>query len=262
MARSWLGSGPEFELTWGGRPWVLKVDDTRPGLWVRDDLAGPVLALEGLATPGRWERDVLSVAALASVERHFDRVEATYTPAGWGDLTVRAAWSPHGEDGVDLEVQVSARSVDELRTLEVKLASVLPEPASSSRKRLWVEPRDARAAALSYDGREPDLGALTTLPPTGEWNPLAPRVLTGPWAEGWSYIEMVHPHDVARRITESGKPTSPGNTTRYGVFGHDLERGVVLRARLRGVWTRSATARDDALVLFDQFQAEPPPLGP
>jgi hypothetical protein len=73
---------------------------------------------------------------------------------------------------------------------------------------------------------------------------------------------MVHPDDVARRITESGKPTSVGNTTRYGVFGHDLERGIVLRARLRGVWTQSPTARDDALAMFDQFRAEPPPLGP
>jgi hypothetical protein len=86
-------------------------------------------------------------------------------------------------------------------------------------------------------------------------------VIPGPWGDGWTYIELVHPHDAARRITEAGKPASLGHTTRYGLFGHDLERGVVLRGRLRGLWTTSPTARDDALARYEEFLSLPPPLG-
>lgn len=261
MSRRWNGPGPEFDLAWGGRTWTLKVDDPSPGLRVRGEPVGPLLGLEGVAAVGRWAPEALSGASLVSFERRFERVEATYGPQGWDDLIVRAAWSPSGADGVDLEVQIHALSVDQLRAVEVKLASVLPEPSGSSRPKRWVEPRDARSAALSYDGREADLRGLTTLPLADESAPLAPRVLPGPWDDGRTYIEMVHPNDAARRITEAGKATSLGHTTRYGLFGYDLEKGVVLRARLRALWTNSPTARQDALELYERFKSEPLPLG-
>lgn len=259
--RSWEGSGRDFDLPWGNRTWTLKVDDTHPGLRVRGESIGPLLGLEGLAAVGRWAPDALSGASLTGVERHFERVEATYAPEGWDDLTVRAAWSPFGDEGVDLEIQVSTRSVGRLKALEVKLLSQLPEPGRGPRPKRWVEPRDALAAGLSYDGRERDVRGLTTLPPADEINPLAPRIFPVPWDDGWSYIEMVLPNDAARRITEASKPASLGHTTRYGLFGHDLERGVVLRGRLRGIWTDSKTAKEDALDSYEQFLREPPPLG-
>ena len=160
-------------------------------------------------------------------------------PRAGAELTVRAAWEPSGHDGVDLEIQMSALSVDQLKAVEVKLMSVLPEPPTARRRR-WVEPRDVRAAGLSYDGRDGDARDLTTLPPAVE-ETLAPRVLPAPWADGRSYIEMVPLGDVARRITEGGTISRVGHTTRYGLFGHDLEKGVVIRARLRGLWTDSKT---------------------
>ena len=157
MSPRWGGSGPEFDLVWGGRTWRLKVDDARPGLRTQDEdgaeIVGPLLALEGVAEVGRWEPDALSGATLIGYERRFERVEATYAPPGWGDLTVRAAWEPSGHDGVDLEIQMSALSVDQLKAVEVKLMSVLPERPTARRRR-WVEPRDVRSAGLSYDGRE------------------------------------------------------------------------------------------------------------
>ena len=82
----------EFALDWGGRTWTLKVDDTRPGLSVRGEPIGPLLALEGLATTGRRGADALSGGALVDFERRGDRIEATYAPPGWGEMSVRAAW--------------------------------------------------------------------------------------------------------------------------------------------------------------------------
>jgi hypothetical protein len=251
MSREWIGDGPGFSIEWGGRTWTLNVEGPVPGL--RAGEIGPVLGLEGIAATGRWDRDVLSGASLLGVERRFGRVEATYAPTDWGRMFVRAAWGPSGEDGVDLEVQLHALSVDELKAVEVKLLSTLAElpPIGSLRS---VAPRDARAAILSYDGREADLAALHTGPPGEDIGPwLAPR--SG--IEGWTYVEIVHPDDLSRRVHEGKLPFTAART---GLFGHDLERGVVLRGRVRGLWFPKDRAFTGARDQYDSFLREPPPL--
>jgi hypothetical protein len=267
MLRPWGGVGPAFDLDWGGRTWTLRLDDLRPGLRVQGSGVGPLLALEGVAEVGRSAATALSGATLVGFERRWGRVEATYAPLGWGGLIIRAAWSPAADQGMDLEVQATAHSIGALKALEVKLVSVLPEPESKSKAarsappKRWVEPRDARSAGLSYDGREAEVSGLTTLPPPATDAGLLPRVLPSPWADGWSYAELVHPRDAARRITEAGSISSLGHTTRYGLFGHDVEKGVVLRARLRGIWLRADSPQQAALDRFEQFLHEPLPLG-
>jgi hypothetical protein len=76
---------------------------------------------------------------------------------------------------------------------------------------------------------------------------------------------MVRPDDCARRITgEAARPaagTSGVVSVRYGLFGHDLEKGVVLRARLRGLWLDLAS-EDEVRRHHDAFLREPPALGP
>ena len=59
-------------------------------------------------------------------------------------------------DGVDLEVQLGRGSVDELKGVEVGVASDCHQSSSEPPPELvaWVEPRDAASAASSYDGRE------------------------------------------------------------------------------------------------------------
>ena len=59
------------------------------------------------------------------------------------------------------------------------------------------------------------------------------RPLPDPSRPGWAYIEMVHPDDVSR-ASPGGEPAATTGAVRYGLFGHDLERGVVLRARCAG----------------------------
>ena len=140
---------------------------------------------------------------------------------------------------------------------------------ASRRRRTWADavlPRDARAAALSFDGRESpgDLCSLVTLAAT---NSPRPHIFTPSGTEdGLAYIEMVHPNDVARQIQlEPAYPTLPYLDLlafQYGLFGHDFEKGVVFRARLRGYWASSKTAFHDVSSLYEQFLNEPPPLGP
>ena len=247
-------------MEWGGRTWTLRVDDQRPGLRIRgEEGVGPLLGLDGVAAVGRWAPNALSGATLVEFERRFARVEATYAPLGWGALTVRAAWSPTGEDGMDLEVQVSALSVDQLKAVEVQVLSILPE-AAGARKKRWVEPRDARSAGLSYDGREPDLQGLTTLPLPGE-TMLVPRVLPAPWPGGGSYVEMVSPPGRRPADHRIEQMLQPGP--------HHPLRPFRLRPGERGRPPRAAPGAlgpfgrpgGEALARFQHFLQEPLPLG-
>jgi len=252
MARKWRGEGPTYHVDWGGRTWVLRVDERRPCLRAEDDEVGPFLGLFGVAESGRWAPSALCGATLLGHECRLGRVEATYAPLGWGALRVRAAWSPSADDGIELEVQVSARSVGRLHAVEVMVVSGMwYEPEKASR---FVEPRDARSAALSYDGREPGLGGLTTLPPRDA----CPNLRRFGTSVGPPYYaEFIHSRDVSRRITRGG---SAARATRLALFGHDLERGVVLRARVRGHWLGDESPRRRAFELRDAFLREPPPL--
>jgi hypothetical protein len=251
MPRRWEGEGPRFSLEWGGIPWTLDLENGNPGL--RDDGIGLLLSLEGLAKVGRTEPNAFSAASLVGIERRFDWVQATYAPAGWSEASVRARWTPWGENGVDLEVQLLTHSVGELQHLEVKMLSrfgAQPSPGCSRS----VAPRDVAAAALSYDGRETDMSRLSTSPPAEEpclW--LAPKSNRS----GWTYVEMIHPEDASRRIFEG---TLPFRVLRTGLFGHDLERGVVLRARARGLWIPKDRAFSESERIYREFLAEPLPL--
>ncbi len=118
-------------------------------------------------------------------------------------------------------------------------------------------PRNAAAAALSTDGREPDRDAIVTLP-LDDAAFQAPTLLQA--GSGWTYAELVHPDDVARRVREGAGSIDACPTIRYGLFGHDLERGVVLRARLRGIWLPADQAEAEARRRMDEFLREPLPL--
>jgi hypothetical protein len=268
----WNGAGPEFAVAWGGRRWSLKVDESNPGLRAQDERGSlALLSLIGLAEAGRTELGLFRSANLVSFELHRARAVAIYAPAGWGGVSVRAAWGTGAmPNAIDLEIQVTASSVGQLPNLEVLLESrSYCQPAGGDNMTppaLFVEPRDVRSAALSYDGREDDLavGRLTTLPvPDSGRAPFPPRILSSQGTPGWrSYIEMAQPDDVARRITSAVSPTEPMLFTRYALFGHDLERGVVLRARLRGLWLAGEANKADSESCQHAFISEALPLGP
>jgi hypothetical protein len=270
----WEGPGPAFTLSWGGRPWTLGLDGAEPGLrWEGDGKAGCLLSLVALRAAARFGSHAFTAATLVGFELHRDRVLATYAPPDWGGLTVRAAWSKAAAaDAVDLEVQASATSVGKLFGLEVEVFSQWIELGREPWSDLtWkVAPRDIRSAALSYDGRETArvLSGLTTLPIAESSHvSLRPRIFAPAPADQADlyYVELVQPNDVARRIIVEPveEPVRRWSLfTRYGLFGHDLEKGVVLRARLRGCWIRSQTPEDDARRLHAEFLREPLPLGP
>jgi hypothetical protein len=268
--RKWRKTASGYTIAWGGHLWTLLVDAELPGLRPANPLHSSILALQGVAVPGRTDHRALSGETLAKVELVRSRIEATYTPADWGGLCVRASWSPTLEgQGIDLEIQVSASSVGEIKAVEVFVASRFFDPSDPAKTAgaLWVQARDARSAALCYDGREPanELSRLTVLPIPEKPAPEATLTIS-PWREAPGYyLEMAHPQDVARRVTmgRGALPPSPGFNlgVRYGLFGHDLEKGVILRGRLRGTWLPSGTTAESCRSLLEEFHAMPPPLG-
>jgi hypothetical protein len=73
-----------------------------------------------------------------------------------------------------------------------------------------------------------------------------------------SYAEFCHPHDGIGLLQTAGE----GGTTqiRFRLFGHDLEKGVILRGRLRGVLIPRVVDVAAVRAAYDQFLAEPPHL--
>lgn len=226
MSRPWIGAHGTYETIWGDRPWELRVNSPSPGLYAEG--RGPLLGLDGVAATGRSDPHALSGATLQLCESRHGRVEATFAPPGWHDLFVRAAWTALDEATIDLELQVWANSVGALRALEVRTLSSLVLPTAPVGERRMAA-RDARAAALAFDGRDPE--AATYLTATDD------RLIDcQPWCgyvriwPGLCYIDLAHPDDISRRLTDSS------GRVFNAFFGHDLEKGVVLRGRERGVW--------------------------
>jgi len=83
-----------------------------------------------------------------------------------------------------------------------------------------------------------------------------------PWvfglAAGVSYAEMIHPSDVE---TEAYSEVNGHAQLTRGLFDGALEKGVILRARARGVFlTTEQATPDNIAALYEQFVNSPLPL--
>ena len=271
---TWEKAGTEYLLTRAGRPWALRLEPV-PGIISADaERSYSILTLAGISTRGQSRPDAFLANSLIETSHLGRVVQATYAPPNPGGLRIRARWSISAiEDAIDLEIEAAASSVGEIFELEVGVRSqVLPVSGQSPVEwNGWITPRDARTAGFSYDGRElaSVLQSATTLPIPVQGKPVfLPRIFRPgtPAEPPRHYIEMIQPNDCSRRLIF--EPTGPGASrrhamaTRYELFGHDLEKGVVLRARLRALWRTTETPEATALACYEEFLREPLPLGP
>ena len=251
--------------------WILDLNTKHPGVYLRESTGeAKLLSMNSIATLNRSDELAFQPSNLIQVSQCRGRIEATYDPEGWNGLRIRAAWSrvPVG-DGVDLEVQIQASKQETFLRLEVGICTewgdVRGEVLASQ-----VEPRDPDSAQQTYDGHESpnQLQVLTSLPiPSPSPHRIEPRIFSMAGSNrDIYYVEMVRPNDCSRRLllNPNGMYSEPGTgmSTRYELFGHDLEKGVVLRGRLRGLWIKSGSPERDAHACYEAFLSEPPPLGP
>jgi hypothetical protein len=74
----------------------------------------------------------------------------------------------------------------------------------------------------------------------------------------WAYVEMIHPHDLLSWTADSA---ASGAVLTHDLFDEQLEKGVILRARLRGVFAAGdVEAEALATDAYHAFLAEPLPL--
>ena len=245
MPKRWVADAARYELDWGGRRWSLPVDAPGAGLMAAPGGLGPLLAVDGISARDRREPTTLGGAALVGHEILFSRVESFYAPEGWGTLRVRVAWDSREENVVDLEVQVQAFTVGDLEAVEVHVTSRLGggdveemavlDPATLAKLRATDVPLPIRSD-LSFP-------------------PLLAKVDQADGASSF-YLEMIHPDDATRREVDRAS-----GEIRYALFGHDLERGVVVRGRLRGIWLDHRPDEAEVSRRLEEFLREPPPLG-
>jgi hypothetical protein len=136
----------------------------------------------------------------------------------------RAASGPQSTPAIDLQVSIQTNLLD-------------------SHPRLWTTTSLGDAEPIRF-GHEAD---------TAEQTP-APRYdLFRPAGTDFSYVEMIHPADDAGGANEVGRISRE-------LFAAFLEKGVILRARLRGVFLPRHGDAELAAEAYQQFLAAPPPL--
>jgi hypothetical protein len=115
-------------------------------------------------------------------------------------------------------------------------------------------------------------GEMFRLLSSAAWTPLAaPKTIAPPDGAGCllfrmpdsdlTYVEMVHPADFQH--DELGRDASDGGTLRiaHRLFRTNLEKGVILRARVRGVFFARRGDMAAAAKCYAAFAAADPPLG-
>jgi hypothetical protein len=116
----------------------------------------------------------------------------------------------------------------------------------------FVFPRDRVAAIMSLDGRCPPSDITSVAAPYRQ-----PIVLYRPARQRWSYVEMSRPDDCVRIVVHI---VPHRVTVSFGLFGLDVEKGVILRGRVRGMFLPRANDMRHCLRQFSRFAAESPRL--
>ncbi len=274
MAATWQRLPTGYALDHAGLRAELAIREVTPGLRdiVRSGDAsgvpwpGPVLGVDRVQTAGRQRYAV--VFARKPIHRlRSDMVDIEIEPTQTFPFRMQLYWQASCAGQIDLEVLVTTDLV--LQHLEVVTLSQLPRGellTSLPGTRGWhshaevralghrdlVVPRDRTSARFSLDGRLPSFRGLVLAGPYR-----MPVVLHRPAERDWSYVEMSHPDDCARLIL-LGRPRHA--QVSFGLFGLNVEKGVILRGRLRGAFVPRAEDSDHAAALYDKFLRESPRL--
>jgi hypothetical protein len=232
----WMASGAQvFE----GRQGSLQIE-CRPhqGLSIRvgDLLLSHVLGLEVLDAETLGPKPLDCSAAGCEATLRQDTLLVQFPATQERPVECDIKWRIHAERIIDLEV--SALTAGKWDNLAVQSLSRLP---------------DGEVITLGKGPGEPG--------PT-------PVMLYRPTNSSLSYAEFCHPSDfVGVSVTPAdqagrGEGQGKARTTevRFRLFGQDLEKGVIIRGRLRGLVLDRGSDLEQVRAAFERFVAEPPNL--
>jgi hypothetical protein len=262
------GNGLSGELILRGNELGLRrVSSPRFG---RPDLSARplLLAVQSAAASHRPLFTVGSAGALPECRVRGRLVDVQLDPTDRCPVRMHIYWKATEPSQLDMEVLAS--SVQVLHDLEVLTMSRFPSgevlirvPGTNSGwlnvhdagvlgSKWLVFSRDRTAGIMSLDGRSPAAHSTTL---AGFYR--QPLILYRPSGRRWSYVEMSRPDDCVRIIVGIERH---GATASFGLFGLDIEKGVILRGRVRGIFVARANDVRTCLHLFSRFAAESPRL--
>ncbi|HEY5314302.1 MAG TPA: hypothetical protein VIK18_17345 [Pirellulales bacterium] len=238
--------------------WTLEQPTARldlPRLKARLDLQHPEHGLHALdfrqqplaATVELLGVDLAPASAPTEAYGRQGDLVVSYPGTAEGPLAVQVYWRVNPEETtgrveIDLEVSVQTPRLDSDPALST--ASQLP---AAQTLRLVDDQMAEFRVLMSAVSSEQAVGD-PRLP--GCW-------LLRPAGQAWSYAEMVHPADLN---TSEISLCEQGYRLRHRLFVSRLEKGVILRARVRGV----LLVREDdcalAAAAYHRFVQSPPPL--
>lgn len=281
MASPWQIAADAYRLNHSGFRASVALRGPAPGLrklsltWGDDTLKwpGPVLGVHSIEVAGKPPFPVGFAATRPDHRLRANLLDVQLDETSRCPVRLQVYWSAARARQIDLEVL--ATTVHEFAKLEVLTRSTAPVKETlarseclirSSADRRWIDvreasrvgaewlviPRDRDAAALALDGRSPRLDESILAPPFH-----SPIVCYRPAGRSWSYVEMTHPADCVRIIAQCERASVSWG---FGLFGLDIEKGVILRGRVRAAFIPRHRDTDQATRLFRQFVAEPPHL--
>jgi hypothetical protein len=232
------------------------VDLAQPGVGVHaialSDISLTGWSLLGMDAPG-----LIASAAQSLIEAYTRGADlvAVYGPSTPWPVRVDALWrvlepaSSEAESlflaGVELVVSVRTEALDSRPELAVQ-GSV---PTDQVRR--LVDPDVGR-----FERCAPASGASRLLTPDGGPGCL----LCSTASPELSYVEMVHPADFRQSRLSAGADGGPVSI-RHRLFAEPLEKGVILRARVRGLFVHRDGDSRRAAECYAAFAAADPPLG-
>jgi hypothetical protein len=229
----------------------LKIGDLRATV----DIARPGLGLHAIIVRGQLLTDARLLAAqFAETEPNAEQPLAdsfirgndlvlTYAPTPTRPVRMQVYWrafaetdAPQCAGAVEMQVSVQTNLLDAWPALILKtdLANTVIAPVDCDSAPESLMPMQSAAVRSGADC----------------W-------LCHPRDAGWSYVEMAHPADVER--AELQHSAARAELSHY-LFHDSLEKGVILRARARGIFVPTTGDEATARNLYERFLAAPLPL--
>jgi len=251
----WTLDGSIARMEYG--PWRAQLDLTRPGAGLTNvaGSAGP-LGAENLFGPLPPGVDVEQSIRPTDVYLRADEVVAEYAATAERPVRATFAWRCHdlgwldepavrASDGLMIELLVTLDTDEFAVPAETIVRSQLAAEQALRYTNIAGQPLEPIGVRDRIATLRPAEGALCVLLRGG--------------GEQFSHAQMVHPHDRCTLRLERAVDSS-AIVLRHDLFDWPLEKGVTLRARLRGVFLPAEQDEPATIAAYDELARQPPAL--
>ena len=185
-----------------------------------------------------------------------DDVIATYEESESTGARIEVYWralpakSAAGQVSVGIELQISAQTSRLDSNPQMMVQSRWP---AGTIARLAAMPTESNSHAPELES----LGAPADAPCHCDASQ-GPGCFTIELPNGYRYVEMIHPGDFRAAELATADEDDGSLVLRHRLFPTQLEKGVILRARLRSVWLSPGDANQVAAAYQTFVDSEPP----